>query len=99
MVSALLSCATTRLAPRGTSVAARSGATKRLRDIIRNSFRLARLSVDPEALLHRVALVPDVDVVGRELARPLRCQLIDAARRDAIDVVIEHGPRVADVRR
>src|SRR5688572_4466922 len=40
--------------------------------------RLLTGSVDPQALLHRIALIPDVDIEPGQTRRPFRRQLIDA---------------------
>jgi hypothetical protein len=51
--------------------------------------------LDSKALLHREALVPDVDVKPGEPGRPPGCQGAHALGRDAIDIVVEDRPRVA----
>ena len=53
-----------------------------------------RQSVDAQALLHRITLIPDVQVIGSESVRPGRRQRVDALDDDAIDVVVEYRPRV-----
>src|SRR3954465_4522170 len=54
-------------------------------------------SVDAKTLLHRVALVPDVDIVRCQLCRPLWRHLIHALDHHTIDVVVEDGPWVSAV--
>jgi len=56
-------------------------------------------SIDAEALIHGVALIPDEHVECRELTRPVRCQVIDTLRDDTVDIVAEYGPRIGDIAR
>src|SRR6185436_2561030 len=55
--------------------------------------------IDSQALFHGVALVPDEYVEGRQLRGPFWGELAHALSRNAVDVVVENGPRVAQVSR
>src|SRR5687767_1266689 len=56
-------------------------------------------SIDAQALLHRIALVPDVHVIGGQPGRPLRRQRIHAADDHTIDVMVVERPGVIAVGR
>jgi hypothetical protein len=78
--------------PMGRSIAPRSASRARALCRPRRPRRF-----DPKALLHRVALIPDVDVEGGEPRRPFRCEAIDTLAGNPVDVVVESRPRVRSI--
>src|SRR5882762_9462264 len=52
-------------------------------------------SVDAQRLLHRIALVPNENVIAGEFGGPFGCEGADTLRCHTIDVVIKNRPRIA----
>src|SRR5690349_7311703 len=55
--------------------------------------------LDAQALLHCVALIPNVNVIASQLRRPLWRKSIYARRSYPIDIVVEASPRIVSVQR
>ena len=62
--------------------------------IIGFPFPVGENSINSQALLHCVALIPNIDVECCQLVDPFRRQGVHALDGDTVDIVVKQGPRI-----